>query len=205
MTPTEQEILDALPKVGEPEDVWCTVHASTLREALDALRAAPAAREHENDLPGMWDKSDLSHGYADAMDQVKKPAIDTPAAPAPCASLNECTTPRLCGSVGTCKGQHVLPANVRAEMTAAAPQAEPAWEMMPTPEIVAYAGGAAPGGLYSWIDIKLGDGPEQTRYVRAQAEPADEQITRWAELCEKGHGQTVATEIRTVLALRGSK
>jgi len=32
----------------------------------------------------------------------------------PCVVIADCTTPKLCLSVGTCKGVHVMPASVRA-------------------------------------------------------------------------------------------
>ena len=44
MTDATQRLIDAvqdvLPKVGQPENVWCMLHASTLREIVTALAAA---------------------------------------------------------------------------------------------------------------------------------------------------------------------
>ena len=37
-----QRLRDEAPKVGEPENVWCSVHAKDLREAVDLIEAQAA-------------------------------------------------------------------------------------------------------------------------------------------------------------------
>jgi hypothetical protein len=37
-----QRLRDEAPKVGEPENVWCSVHAKDLREAADLIEAQAA-------------------------------------------------------------------------------------------------------------------------------------------------------------------
>lgn len=74
MTTTAQALealRDALPKVGEPENVWCTVHASTIRAVIQHIEsiAAEIARlqaECENLRSVMIAAAEEIHEYWDA-------------------------------------------------------------------------------------------------------------------------------------------
>lgn len=45
------QLNDALPKVGEPENVWCSVHASTLRDVVAALEVDALSAAQQAQVP----------------------------------------------------------------------------------------------------------------------------------------------------------
>jgi len=56
---------------------------------------------------------------------------------------------------------------VTQEDYAEASTVEGANETVPWPQVTSFAGGASLDGAYAWVDVRLTDGPEVTRFVRA--------------------------------------
>ena len=68
-------------------------------------------------------------------------------------------------------GYHSSDAYAQLDAAIAAAQAEQSASVdtVPWPKVEAYPGGASPEGLGAWVDVRLGDGPETTRFYRAQS------------------------------------
>lgn len=67
------------------------------------------------------------------------------------------------------------PPGADAKWSGTTPQAQaapaPANGTVPWPEVAAYAGGLASGGVAAWLKVRFGDGPETTEFIRSDLAP----------------------------------